>query len=114
MPAMVLPAGPPPITITSKTLAFISVGSSCISHRSQFWFQKLREKTINLQQTGACQFDRSVVSPEQIVPGQALVDRLKFAPYLVAELSAKVGGVERAGFELKNHLSDELLFWRQI
>jgi len=51
--------------------------------------QKTPRETINLQQTGACQLDRSVVAPEQIVPGQPLVDRLKFAPYLDAELSAK-------------------------
>ena len=47
--ATVLPAGPPPITITSNSLASISISRSGISSSSQFWLKKSREKTVHLQ-----------------------------------------------------------------
>src|SRR5262245_39419776 len=88
-------------------------GKSSVSNGSQFRFKKFREEMIYLQQPAPREFNRSVSAPEQLLLAQTFVSGLKLPPDVNAEFAAEIPGVERAGFELQNHLADQPLLRRQ-
>src|SRR5215467_4938444 len=111
--ATVLPAGPPPITITSNSLVFISAGISGISNRSQFWFKELREETVHLQQTPAFECYSSVAALEHVLPLEPLIYGLKLLPHIDVEFRAEILGIDRSRLELQNHFADQHLLRSQ-
>ena len=56
--------------------------------------------------------DDSLVADELLL-AQLFVNRLKLAPHINSEFPLKISCIERAGLELQNHLTDELLLRRQ-
>src|SRR5215831_19451983 len=113
MLATVLPAGPPPITIISNSVVFISAGVSRISNRSQFWFKEVREKTVHLQQAPALECYSSIAALEHILLLEPLIYGLKLLPDIDVEFRAEILSVDRARLELQDHFPNQHLLRRQ-
>src|SRR5580765_916315 len=89
MLAQALPAGPPPITMTSKLLASLiscpkRVGLSLLDlgvpHTSQFGFKEFPKNFIHFQQSGPRQLNCAVVPIQQFIFFEPFIDWLKFLP----------------------------------
>src|ERR1043166_7832878 len=86
---------------------------SCVAYGSQFRFEKIDKKMIDLQKTTTRQRDRAVVTREQVVFFQTRVNRTELVPNINTKLSLKVSSVERTILALQNHLANESLLWCQ-
>src|SRR6185369_2321511 len=86
---------------------------SCVAYSSEFRFKKINQEMIHLQKTSSRQRDRAVVTREQVVFFQARVNRMEFVPNVDAKLLLKITRVERAGFQLQDHLANQPLLWCQ-